>query len=274
VTVDTTVVTAPPLFDTEPIELLLVSVQYTRLSSTAIAVGVPRPVAIHRLLFVTHDPWTQTSPEVHALPHEPQLPTSTPVATQVPAHSSNPVGQPMLHVEFAQSGGPPASPPGEHAWPQPPQLFGSAVVSTRQAPLQRVSPGPQTSGVVPQDPLLHVATEPEAAVHGWPHVPQLDGSLERSMHRPVPQLAVGAAHDATHPPEAQSGVAPEQEVAQLPQVCALVRSASQPFVGSPSQSAHPLLQLTISQAPWALQRALPFREQALALHCEQLVPAG
>jgi hypothetical protein len=153
-------------------------------------------------------------------------------------------------------------------------LFGSLVVSTRHAPLQSVSPAAHVSGVVPQTPDVHVAIDPVAAVHAVPQTAQFAGSLDRSTHRPVPQFARGAVHVATHPLGLNKDAVPLHAIPQLPHVCGLVRSASQPFVGSPSQSAHPGLHVTVSQAPWALQRACPCWEHAFALQVVQTVPAG
>jgi hypothetical protein len=139
--------------------------------------------------------------------------------------------------------------------------------------LQRVSPEAHVRGVVPHAAEVHVATVPGGDGQTVPQTPQLAGSLDLSVHL-LPHFASGSVQVAVHPVGPQTGVPPEHDVPQAPHVAALARSASQPFAGLPSQSAHPALQLTISQAPCALHCAVPLIEQASALQVGQIVPAG
>lgn len=79
-----------------------------------------------------------------------------------------------------------------------------------------------------------------------PQVPQFFGSLVVLTHVPLHSVGMLEEQPETHSYVAaegeQSGVAPEQAVGlalvlQPPQWLACVMSVSQPFVGSPSQSA-------------------------------------
>jgi hypothetical protein len=71
---------------------------------------------------------------------------------------------PLLHVW-----------PGPHAFPQPPQFFGSTSTSTHTLPHSLCS-GPQA-----QSPLMQMNPGP----HAFPHPPQLLGSTVVSVHAPA-----------------------------------------------------------------------------------------
>lgn len=82
--------------------------------------------------------------------------------------------------------------------------------------------------------MTHVSVLGQAV----PQAPQLFESFVVSVHF-WSHAVVPDAQLAAHVPDAHSGSASTQAVVQLPQVAALVRSASQPSFGSPLQSANP-----------------------------------
>jgi hypothetical protein len=88
----------------------------------------------------------------------------------------------------------------------------------------------------------HVDWAWPTAGQACPQVEQFLASVEVSVHA-EPQSAVESGHVATHwkPPStaAHLPVAPEQLRVHDPQCETMVRSASQPFSGLPSQSAKP-----------------------------------
>jgi hypothetical protein len=61
-----------------------------------------------------------------------------------------------------------------------------------------------------------------------------------STQLPLHDVGVAAAHPSVHPPPEQSGVAPEHCVEQLPHVCVVPRSASQPSFGFDEQWPYPV----------------------------------
>jgi len=85
----------------------------------------------------------------------------------------------------------------------------------------------------------HVALPFAGATQLMPQLPQFVGSLVASTHEAPQRVGVGAEQPVEQAPPAHTGVAPTHARAQAPQVVAAARSASQPFAGSPSQSAKP-----------------------------------
>ncbi len=140
----------------------------------------------------------------------------------------------------------------EQRFPQAPQLA-TAVRSASQPfvglPSQSAKPRAQ---LTPQRPARQVAADCGPAGQAVPQAPQWD-SLVAVLTQVAPQQASEPVHPLEHdaPPAAiasHTGVDPLHRVAQAPQLVASVRSASQPFVASPSQFAAPLAQ-AIPQTP-------------------------
>jgi hypothetical protein len=92
--------------------------------------------------------------------------------------------------------------------------------------------------VRPHLPFVHVAVPP-AAVHALPHLPH-DSGLVLSLTQPPLQAVVGKGHvvAVTQEPLSQSCPAPHF-VLHDPHVAEVLKSASQPFAGLPSQSSRP-----------------------------------
>jgi hypothetical protein len=90
-------------------------------------------------------------------------------------------------------------------------------------------------------PPLHVGVPFAAPEQALPQAPQLFGSLAGLTQLPPQSVGVAPpqapAHAGPAPVSVQTGVAPEHTVPQLPQLAADESLASQPFIGSPSQSA-------------------------------------
>jgi len=128
-----------------------------------------------------------------------------------------------------------------HAVPQEPQLLGSVVTST-QLLVHSVSPAGHVTA--PHTPAVQVAL----TGHDVVQLPQARGDEYRLRHRESHELN-GGSQAATHPEGAHSGLPASQATLQLPQLTGLERSASQPLAGFPSQSAQPLSQESITQAP-------------------------
>jgi len=93
-------------------------------------------------------------------------------------------------------------------------------------------------------PPEHVLFVPQSVAQ----LPQARGSVIGSRHAPE-QLIRLAEQDAAQPEGVHTSV-PVQAV-HPPQLCGSKVSASQPFEGSPSQSAHPVSQEPIAHAPFA-----------------------
>jgi len=108
---------------------------------------------------------------------------------------------------------------------------------------QAVKPGAQD---VLHAPFEQVPPRPQSALHE----PQARGLLARSRQAPA-QLVFGEAHVETHPVDKHCS--PEEHaMLHAAHVDGLMRSASHPFVGSPSQSARPGAHSEYAHAP-ALQ---------------------
>ena len=82
-----------------------------------------------------------------------------------------------------------------------------------------------------------VARVGAACLHGRLHPPQCDVSLFGSTQLIPHNIGVGLIQPLTQVPPLQSGVEPEHDVPQPPQVAALERSASQPSLAEPLQSS-------------------------------------
>jgi len=126
--------------------------------------------------------------------------------------------------------------------PHFPQLRESLEKSLTQRPSHAVAPAWQCKV---QTASSQAPSEP---VHRWLQVPHAAADEYKSTHRD-PHVVSGGAHAATHPEAAQSGAVSSQWVLQEPQLLGLERSASQPLVGLPSQSAQPTSQVPMTQAP-------------------------
>ncbi len=133
-----------------------------------------------------------------------------------------------------------------HKFPQVLQLFTSLVRLTSQpsdgSPLQ--SPNPAGHTLTPHLCRLHQGVAPPTAAHKLPHVPQLFTSFSVLVSQPFERLSSQSAkpgeHVIWHCESAHVGVPlmPTQIVPHAPQfVGSPLVLVSQPFVGSPSQSA-------------------------------------
>ncbi len=87
---------------------------------------------------------------------------------------------------------------------------------------------------------LHVFIEHDAEPvvgtgQAWPQLPQFALLDVVSTQLPLHDVRVAGEQPSVHEPIEQSGVEPEHCVAQLPQVCAVPRLASQPSSGFEEQ---------------------------------------
>jgi hypothetical protein len=192
--------------------------------------------------------------KLHAAPHLPQLATPLLVSTSQPLSGlPSQSAKPPLHCATVHL---PAAHPAValgrlQTVAQPPQWIGS-VPRSRHAPPQSLAGGEQPPAHTP-------ALQTWLPAQDAPHLLQFFGSDCRLVSQPFAwprsQLAKPGAQDSiTHVPTSQIGVAcgSEQAFPQAPQLPRLVASlASQPFAGSPSQSAKPSLQAAIPQTPAA-----------------------
>jgi hypothetical protein len=150
-----------------------------------------------------------------------------------------------VHIPAAQ---PTVAPETASQGAQEPQCSGSARGSTSHpfAAFASQSRRPALQARV-QAPLTHIAVVPVVAVHAALQAPQLARLVSRSVSQPFVRLASQSPRPASQvnpqlPPTPQVAVAPGAAVhvaLHEPQVGGLVRSASQPFAGSPSQSPRP-----------------------------------
>src|SRR5262245_40193384 len=147
--------------------------------------------------------------------------------------------------------------------PQPPQwsalLF--VLVSQPSPPGVALSPLQSANGSVQSERPHMPSTQlgvPPAVGQAFGQLPQCSTlmfvSVSQPSERPLMQSSRPVSQTIAHSPKALHSATPPlvlQTVSQLPQVVGLDRSASQPFAGSPSQSAKPELQSTISHTPEA-----------------------
>jgi hypothetical protein len=171
------------------------------------------------------------------------------VSTQKLPHSVKPLGQLRVHVPAAQVAVPPLA---AQTVPQPPQFSGSEVVSKQTPPGQVVSPA-WHAVVVAQAAEEHAATFPGYALQTVAQLPQCVGEVVRSLHAPL-QSVRGGVHEAMHAPPLH--LSAPQFFVHEPQCEGAVRSSSQPFDATPSQSPHPGSHAPTTQAP-AEQPARP-----------------
>ena len=194
------------------------------------------------------------TPELHAVPHAPQLPgvvrrsVSQPFAA---APSQSPKFALQLATPHALAAHTPVALAGVHARPQRPQLVRvlRRFVSQPLAGMPSQSSKPVVH-VLRQAPDTHAGTLFAGAGHTVPQDAQFVVLLRRSVSQPLAALPSQspkfAAHVATpQAPRAQVPVAlgGAQVRPQPPQCAVLVRrSTSQPLLESPSQSAKPVAQ--------------------------------
>jgi hypothetical protein len=121
---------------------------------------------------------------------------------------------------------------------------------------EQVPPGPDRLEHMPlaEQPVVHcpfwqVAVVSMLDTHAWPHAPQAALSFVRSWQAPL-QLVFGNVHAETHVPESHTWPV-AQTWPQAPQLVASPRSASQPSLGAPLQSAKPGWHEAMAQAPAA-----------------------
>jgi hypothetical protein len=216
-----------------------------------------------------------------AAPQAPQFAVVESVVSQPfdasPSQLPNPLLQAMAHVEELQDGVPLLL---LHAWPQAPQLVRLFAVSVSQ-PLLLL---PSQSAKLPvhtgaQVPDTHVVV-PCALVQEVPQAPQLVRVVLMFVSQPFERLPSQSAKPAkqvgAHAPAEHVAVpfALVQLLPQPPQLPVLVlRFASQPFCGLPSQFANPELQVGAQVpaahvvAPFALVQAEPHAPQLAVLVC-------
>jgi hypothetical protein len=151
----------------------------------------------------------------------------------------------------------------EHFLPHPPQLFESPVAVFTSHPLvatlsQSAKPALQAATVQAELAQPAVAL---AKAQAAPQPLQLFGSLVVFTQRvPLQSVGVLAEQPVTQPVGEHTGAELPQavgadEVLQPPQFAGCVMSVSQPFLGSPSQSAKPTLHDLMTQ-PELLQEEL------------------
>jgi hypothetical protein len=133
-------------------------------------------------------------------------------------------------------------------------------------PSQLPKPGLQVKLHIP---ALHVVVALARAGQALPQEPQLLTSVAVST-QDIPQRTWPPEHPLTQRPviALHTGEAPEQEAPHEPQFEAVPSGVSQPFIGLPSQSAKPALQLAIPQVP-IVHEGVPFITVQARLHIPQ-----
>jgi hypothetical protein len=184
------------------------------------------------------------------IPQPPQLAVFVRTSTSQPfAAFASQFAKPPLHANVHIPAAQPTVAPGTASQgAQEPQCIGSVRGSTSQpfAAFASQSRRPALQARV-QAPLMHMAVVPVVAVQAIPQPPQLARLVSRSVSQPFMRLASQSPRPASQvnpqlPPTPQVAVAPGGAVhvaLHEPQVGGDVRSASQPFAGSPSQSPRP-----------------------------------
>ncbi len=177
------------------------------------------------------------------MPHPPQWVASASVTTQVPLQRT----YPGLH---AARQCPPEQKPApfagvEQTCPQSPQLAES-VVRSAQVPPQVLPGGLHFSAHVP---FVQVGVPRLSPPRGQllPQPPQLLRSLSMLTQLPAAQGCSPGWHALLHPLPVQT--CPGAQGEQLRQVDGLERSASQPLLARPSQSAYPAAHVAMAHGP-------------------------
>ncbi len=166
--------------------------------------------------------------------------------------------------------------------PQPPQLAASLLrfVSQPLPPGTCASPLQSSYGAVqlemPHFPSLHAGVPPPAG-QTLPHTLQLSAltfkSVSQPSVRPFLQSSRPGSQAMLHLPALQLALPPFSLhlLLQLPQVAGVERSASQPFLASPSQLSKPASQLVTLQTPashfslaWSSAQLAPQAPQSLS----------
>ncbi len=132
---------------------------------------------------------------VQSFPHEPQRSTSVRRLRQVPAQSVSSGRQ--VHAAPAQYSRSPQKKLPAVPSLHPPQLYGSVFGSEHMSPMATLA---QTVALHEHAPATQVKPRPQP----MPQPPQLNGSVEVSVHTP-PHIARGAGQ--THVPEMHSSPA-------------------------------------------------------------------
>lgn len=196
---------------------------------------------------------------MHCVPHPPQFEFVWRLVSQPVAYERSQSAKPGLHDEIAHMPLLHAAVPfaAKHTTPHAPQLFGSelSVASHPLAALPSQSPLPAKHTATPQLPFTQVG-EPPIAGHAWPHDPQFCTFVFVLISQPfaafISQSAKPPLHAIEHFAELHVGVplfvlhtAPHDPQSSL----SVWRFDSQPFVGSPSQSANVPLHDWTAHAP-------------------------
>lgn len=194
--------------------------------------------AVHDAAHAYVDPvgWQMGNDPGHALhaPHvdgdersasQPSL--ATPLQSAYPGRHMNEHALPPTQLALACGG-------AGHALQRAPHVATALLLT--QAPLHRWKPASQTT---PHTPAVHDGTPFVGTGQMFPHVPQLSVSDCGSTQFEPHCIGVGAVHDETHPYaplRIPHRVPPVHCVVQAPQFWLVVRSVSQPFASTPSQS--------------------------------------
>lgn len=201
----------------------------------------------------------------HVLPHAPQFVTVSSVASQpsagMPLQLSKPASHvPSSHFAFVHVALPFAK---EQALLQNAQFSAvPSVVSQPSTLLELQSAVPGVQGLGWHLPCLHVSK----AVHCVPQVPQFAGSFAICASQPLTGSLSQFSNPALHAPSAQlpethapAAFCAVHRVPQVPQFAGSVPvAASQPLLGSESQSANPALHEPTVQEPPAVQAGVAF----------------
>ena len=211
-----------------------------------------------------HAPLLQTDvplAAVHCVPQPPQFPASAAMLTSQPlagllSQSAKPGRHaPMTHIPAAHAA---VALARLQTIPHAPQLMGEALMFVSQplTGLLSQSAKPGAHDATPHIPFAQTPA-PLAITHGWLHAPHAAIVDERSVSQPFAVLLSQSPNDALHAPIphdpfAHEGV-PLAAVHALPhaphEATELLVSTSQPFAGSLSQSAKPVVHAT-AQVPF------------------------
>ena len=115
--------------------------------------------------------------------------------------------------------------------------------------------------------VLHVALLLGGGAHIVVQSPQRSGLLVVSTHDIPHSVGIAASQPLEQAPPVHTGVPPEQIRVHDPHVAGAVRSASQPLLATPSQSAKPAAQPKPQAVPLHVAKAFPG-----ATHGAQLFP--
>jgi hypothetical protein len=177
------------------------------------------------------------------MPHPPQWVASASITTQVPPQRTYPGSHAARHCPPEQK----LAPFGGvgQTWPQSPQLAES-VVTSAQLPSQVLPGGLHFSAQVP---FVQVGVPRLWSPRGQlvPQPPQLLRSLAILTQVPAAQGCSPGWHALLHPLPVHT--CPGAQGEQLRQVDGAERSASQPLLARPSQSAYPTAHVAMAHAP-------------------------